>query len=412
MYSRKKIFDITPPAKEKTDDFIEKFLQKEDLSEKKPSSFLKKTVIVAIFIFIVLIFGCSFISPKAEVTIWPKTETLNFETELGVSTSASELDFSKQVVPAVVLSTELRLSQEFSSSVTTTEEKAEGIIRVYNQYSASVTLIDGTQFLASEADVRFLSQRKIIIPAGGYVDVAVMAARPGSDYNIGPCAFSIPNLRKFSPARLYYDVTGKSFSAMSGGRVEEISKITAQDLESAEKILTEEVFREGKAVLRDETSEDILILEETIEQEVLEVFSQAEVGQEVSTFNFEINVKTKAFGARQADFREFSLAHIESEISSQKIIDSESLDVNYSFQSIDHEDGVIILNLEGSAEIYSAVSKDDVNEFIKNRRPEEAIQSVLSNYPEISRLQVKLWPFWQKIAPKNPSRIEIEIKTR
>jgi len=412
MQYRKKIFDIIPPKEKKIKNLS--FLGKEELSEvkllPKPSLYFKRSLVIFLIILITGFTACYFlIKTQAVVEIWPKTEAKEFKTLLQASTLTSQPDFSQKLIPAAPLEGEKTISQEFSSSITTTEEKAHGIIRVYNKYYLPVTLIKDTRFFSSDSDVEFISQRKITIQAGGFIDVEVIAAAPGEEHNINPCAFSIPNLRKFSPPQLYYDITGKSFSPMTGGRIAKVPRVTEEDLSRAEKELRERALREGKDALKESSSKDVIILEETINQEIVESSPLAKVGQEIERFTFQIKAKTKAFGIKKLDLENFGRDYLVSKILPDKEVYTESLNINYSSKEVNLKEGKTTLSLTISAEIYSKIDEGLLKKIVKGRDSGEIQKDVLTNFPEISKVQLKISPFWQRKTPQNLENIRIKI---
>ena len=412
MYSRKKIFDIVPPGKKKKEDTEEilSFGKREDVGNGGFPSFGKWFVVLSALLLLFLAGGYIFINPVAQIEIWPKKESLNLNDSLQASILAVKPDFSKKIIPAVPLEIEDIISQKFSSSVTTTKERAKGIIRVYNKYHLPVTLIKGTHFLASNSDVEFVSKRKITIPAKGHVDVGVIAVAAGEEYNIKPCAFSIPNLRKFSPSQLYYDVTGKSFSKMVGGRIAQISKVTKGDLDRAKKVLKIKAFKESEQEFKNKNSSSTIILERTINQDILSVSSSAKIGQETKNFVVQMKTKTRALGIKRGDINNFAKTAILSQVSSQKEIFDNTLNVDYEPKNIDLKNGTVTLNLSISADVYSHIDKNILKTEVKGELPRNAKWEIIKSFPNISKVNITIKPFWQRHLPKKVENIRIDIK--
>lgn len=411
MPYKKRIFDIIPPGEKK----IEKKREEQFLaglaepSVKTPRKLLRIFVCFLAILIAISAFCYFLIEPTAIVKVWPKTKKLEMETILTAAIQRNRPNFSQKVIPAISLELEKTISQEFSASVTTTRERARGIIRVYNKYYEPVTLIKDTRFLPSDSDTEFLSQRKITIPAGGFTDVEVIAAAPGEEYNIQPCAFVIPNLRKFSPPRLYYDITGRSFAPMTGGRIAEIPKVTALDLETAKTAITKRVFEETKLALEEKIPEDTIILEETIEQEILEVTPLAKVGQEIENFIVQIKSKSKALGIKKADLDNFAKDYIISQIPSDQTLYLESLNTNFNTKTASLEEGTAELGVTISGLIYSRLDEGFIKEIIIGKDPVRARQDILVNLPGISKVQIEIKPFWQTKIPQESKDIEIKI---
>ncbi len=125
MAYKKKIFDIIPP-KEIKEPIVEPQTEgKLSLVEKlgvppqkpilrpPPSRFKKILIFVGIGLVLVGILAFVFIKPKAEITIWPIKEPVDFKTKASVNISPEG-----EVIPGEVLKSEKSVSQEFSATGT------------------------------------------------------------------------------------------------------------------------------------------------------------------------------------------------------------------------------------------------------------------------------------------------------
>jgi hypothetical protein len=197
----KKTLDIIPPQLSTSPkrNFGEE--STEEIKQKKsPSSFL---LIVCAVILLVGAAAYFFIPPKAEITIWPSIEEISFEVTREIS--------------GTLLREEEAFPQDFYLFGTEeTETRAEGIIRVYNEFHLEQSLVVGTRFwcLGEEA-VEFKTKEMVTISSGSHLDVEVIASLPGEELNIRPCkVFSVPGL---AGSARYTAVYGESFAPMQGG---------------------------------------------------------------------------------------------------------------------------------------------------------------------------------------------------
>jgi len=406
MSYKKKIFDVIPPKKEKREQFLIEFKKDKLASSKK-----RFRVFICFFVILLVIFASCyfFVKPTAVVKIWPKTKNLTLKTTITATTQKNQSDFSQKVIPAFLLEVEKTISQEFTASVTTTEERARGVIRVYNKYYKPITLIKGTRFLPSDSDIKFLSQKRITIPAGGFTDVEVIAAAPGEEYNIQPCAFVIPNLRKFSPPRLYYDITGKSFAPMVGGRVSEIHKVSASDIENAKTVLKKRAFKEAKRALKEKTPKDTILLEDTIEQEVLDFIPLAKVGQEIENFVVQMKIRAKALGIKKSHLNNFAKEYVNSKLPQKTALYLESLNTNVKEERVDLEEETVELKVAISGLVYSSFNEDALKRMILGKDGIIAAQDIRANFPEVAKVEIKIKPFWRRKIPQKLEDIEVKI---
>lgn len=396
--TRKKFFDVLPPKK-----LAEKKIKKQSTS---PSKAFKKGLVFAFLFLVPLGIISYFTLAKVEIEIWPETEILNFEEKIIADTKTFQVNFFEGIIPARIFEITEAISQEFPSSGEI-EKKAEGTIRVYNNYHLLVTLRSGTRFQPPfEKVLYFCSLEKIIIPAKSYIDVKVEACRPGEGekYNIGPSKFSVPGL---SGTDLFFYIHGESFEPIEGAG--KIQKVTEDDLERAKNILTEMLFTQLNESLKSEISTDFILLEEAMKEEILETSSEVEPGAEVQFFEVKAKAKSKTLVFKKSDLENFAKEFILAQIPQNKKLQTESLKIDFQPESINLESGKIILNLKFSAKIYLDIDFSFLRENLKGKSLEDT-KILLENQAGIIKAQIRAWPFWVKKVPQNIEKIELKIK--
>jgi len=420
----KKIFDILPPKplttfqEEKPPSipekakFLKKIREKVVRGKKIP---LKKSLILFLSILILAGIFSYFQLPtnrwvgEARIEIWPVAEVLNFKEDLTVKVALEESDPALWVkagaIPGKFLEEEQTLSQQFPTTGKLLKEvKAEGTIRVYNNYRESIGLVANTRFLSAEGKL-FHSKERIYIPSKGFREVKVQAAEPGPDYNIKPSTFSIPGLVGYPS---YTSVYGKSFSLMTGGFRGEVPQVLQNDLDQAKNILVEKLKKAGREVLVSQAEPNFILLDQALKQEVLEASSIAQAGAELEQFIFQVKLKSKALVFAKNQLENFAKEFILGQIPASKKLDGKSLKINYSPKSVDFQTGKILLSLEFSAKIYSDINFKDLKKELRGKS-EDRVKTILAKKPEISKAEVKFWPFWVKKIPENIEKIKIEL---
>ena len=404
----KRVFDILPPEKLK-----EEALEKEKPKFKLPEIRLgKKLIFLPSIIFIVLIslFLLSFKFSKAEIKIWPETETPAFKTRLTAETKVENPDFKNNILPGKIFEIEKTFSEEFSSSGKSLK-KAEGIIRLYNASTTKdETWLAGTRFVSSDGKL-FKSKDKIFVPGAkiknekivpSFVDVPVVAAEGGSDYNIGPSHFSI---LAFKGTPRYYKFYGESFQPMTGGG--EVSQVKKEDLERAENILIEKAKGELKEILKKEIPSDFVFLADASEIKILDKFSLARPGEEIEKFNFQLRAKMSTISFKKEDSEKLVDELILSQIEKGKSIFKESLKMEYLPEIINFELGKINISLNFSVKIYPEIDSQSLKRALIGKSLAET-KIFLENQPQIIRTEIHLFPFWLKNIPKDVEKIEID----
>lgn len=235
-----------------------------------------------------------------------------------------------------------------------------------------------------------------------FVDLEVIAAEPGRDYNIGPTTFSVVAFRGTIRYDKYY---GESTEPMSGGG--EVFQVKKSDLENAEKNLTEKVKKEVEGIMESEIPAEFAFLRETLDIKILEKLSRAKEGQEVEKFWFQIKAKGAALIFKKEDLKNFAIEYILHQIPEGKEIFRESLKINHSLEKIDLPLSKTTISIDLSAQIYPKIDLSNLKKSLAGKSFQKT-KNFLEEQPEILRIEARFFPFWAKQIPTNIEKIEIE----
>jgi len=403
----KKIIDIFPPST--TRNLKEKIFSL-PYKNKKFWSKGKKIAILS-FLFLGLTLALvHFVFSKVTIEIWPETQTLDFEEEITADLEKKNADDSvlSKTIPASMIDTgEIIASQSFPSSGKVSKEgKAQGKIKIYNNYSLSQTLTINTRFQPpSENVLYFRSTKAVTVPARGTVEIDVVADRPGEEYNIEPATFSIPGLVG-SPQ--YTSIYGKSFSKMEGGFKGDVAIVEKDDIESAKNVLVAQLFDKARESLGIKAADEYIILDGSSKEEVLSTSSSVEAGKEAPSFIFQAAVKSQALVFKKSDLENFAREFIKSKIKDGQKIKEDSLKLDYSSESINLNIGKITLKLKFSAKVYYDVKLASLEKLINNKTIAEA-DNILKNQTQIRQVKISSWPPWIKNIPDNDKKIKLQL---
>ncbi len=322
----------------------------------------------------------------------------------------------EKIIPAKILEREDTFSQEFSSTGRVLKEgRAKGFIRVYNNHSTSPqVLVANTRFVSGDGKL-FRSIKRERIPGqkweggrlvAGFIDIEVIAAEAGQEYNIGPSNFSIPGL---AGTPLFFALHGQSFQPMEGGFRKKVAQVTSQDLKEAENILTEKSKQKSKESLKLEIPSGLSLLNQAISQEIISSSFSKKAGQEAESFTSEVKIKTKGLAFQKAELEKFIQKHIEENLPADKLFLKESLNFNSTLKSVNFVENEMILSLEVGGKIFPVIDKN----FIKKESIGKSIQDMklfLKEQPEINKIEIKTFPFWLQRIPADFERIKISLK--
>jgi len=426
----RKIFDILPPAKEKREAkekeiiVIKKAIPEKEgplIIKKKlrpsfhfskvffPKISLKILLLGSFVVIFILGFLLSFKFSKAEIRIWPVVEEVDFVETLVVDTKETNSNFQKKIISGKIFETEEIFSSSFNASGKVLK-KAEGIIRLFNEYTTQDEVWkEGTRFVSSDGKL-FKSKDKIYVPGAktkngkiepSFVDVPVIAAEGGSEYNIGPSDFSVV---AFKGSPRYFKYYGKSFEPMKGGG--EFSVVSKEDLEKAEKELLNLANQKAKEILKNRIEDKFSFSEDAIEISILEKSSSAQEGDEREKFDFQIKTKIKTIIFSKEDILSFAKEYLNSKIPNEREVYWPSLKTELKAEVKNFELGKINSQIKISAKVYPKLDILLTKKAIAGKSLEET-KMFLINQKGISRAKIEVFPNWVKKTPDDIHRIEI-----
>jgi len=422
----KRVIDISPPGKKKEKEIREELppVREPSFSFKRPEikitapklPFNKVFLVIAAVLIIIGVIVSSSLS-RAEIEIKPEIEILTFKTKATVDKSAEAINFLDKVVPGKIFQTEKTVSGDFSSSGEMSEaKKAEGTIKIYNNYNSPQVLVAQTRFQAPLEKFQpslekgenpwFRTVERVVIPTKGQVDVKVIADSPGEKYNIEASTFSVPGL---AGTPQYTFVYGKSSESIKGGMLARTSQVTQEDLDKAKESLTEKAKKECNEDLKNKISADFAFLAEATTTEIIEASSLAKPGVGLEKFNYQVKARSLTLAFKVEDLKKFANEFILSQVPDNKVIYPASLKVNYFLTNSTLEAGKIILSLDLEAKIYSDIDETALKRALEKKSAAEA-KLFLEGQPEISEAKIKLWPFWVKEIPAEEGKVKITLK--
>jgi hypothetical protein len=399
----KKIYDIIPP---KNSPAVAR--------PQKKKRFRKSLLLIPLIIILVSggVFGLFWFS-EAELTLYPKTESIQAEQEIILSLKAAELDLEKGVIPAVSFENTVELEKEFQSTgITKKETKAFGTITVYNEYSDTPRSLVASRFVSADGKV-FWSKTKITIPGRkkeknkiipGQADVRVEAAVAGQDSNIGPTTFALPAL---AGSPMYTAIYAKSFSAMTGGNIGEAEEVTEVDLKSAKNVLFEEAKSQNKDNLLKGLPEGMEIIDQALTHNVLKEENSLPAGTVSKSFKFKISVASKAMAFKKSDMEKIIVRALSSGLKPDEQIEEGSLFVGYIFQSDSIDSKNFLAKIEANK--FKKIEIENLKESLAGKSAEEA-KLFLNSFSGISKIEFKLKPFLQTSFPADKNKIKVKLE--
>lgn len=414
----KKVRDIAPPRPAKKQEPAESIAPSP--SAQRSSRRASKRMLSFVFFVLLIggiagVFSLQFFFAKAQVSVWPRTHEVTAREHLTARVGAERTDAEQGSIHAVLMSEEKSLTRLFPATGTSTEQgRAKGTIRVFNGFSTfPQKLVAQTRFLSEEGKL-FRSLGAMVVPAGrmeegklvaGSLDIEVVAAESGEEYNIGPSNFSLPGLFG-NPA--YTTITGKSFDPMAGGSKTEVSVVTESDLNAARDALVAELQEEAQNALEATVPEGMVLLAQTLDLQVLQAFSPIKAGAPLDSFNFSAKVQGTATVFSRADVENAAQAFLAQSAQEGEALALKTLNIEYTNVEMNTSSQSISFDVNTSALVYQEIDPIELKARLAGASKEEAVLS-LSQNSALEKAEIILFPFWLQSLPQDPNAVEVII---
>lgn len=411
----KKIIDII-----EVDDLDEKetfFKQEAPQKVKKPASKIRRAVLLIVII-LCLAGGVLFwLSLRAtlKIDLTLNQETLEFEQLVNVVLSAENVDIESNLLPGKLFEKDTARTESFAvQGRETVGEKARGVIRVYNDYKPvrSITLIPQTRFLSQNSKL-FRAPESIYLPPAkvnggkitpGFKDVEVLAVEPGEDYNIGPSKFSLPGLLG---GQFYYNVWGESSEPMAGGYKKEAPQVSDSDLKNGQDSLRQTLEASVISELKKSIPSDYVLVEKMVPDNLTEINCLAKTGDKVESFRCEGSNKFKGLGFKADDLQKIIDNVLTKKTLPAKTFRLETLTIEAVPVEFSLKEGRAVLNIKVKVNIFEPVDKNKLAKTAAGEKVMELKKIILDKYPQISDVEVKVFPFWLWRVPDNLGKITV-----
>ncbi len=354
--------------------------------------------------------------PTTEITLWPKTEKVNFDLSVLGSMGVSQIDENLNKIPLQAVEVKKTKSGEFlATGEKEINEKARGFITVYNEYSSSPqTLVATTRFESPEGKI-FRIMESVTIPGAkveqaqiipSSIEVEVVADEAGEDYNIEPTDFTIPG---FKGTPKFVGFYGQSKAPMSGGLTGKVKVASTEDVDKAEEGLIEELKNELRQALEEQIPDDLKIMEGGLKEEITTI-STIEPGTKTDKFTIEMKALTQVLLYKEEDLKNLVDLNLISQVSDNKVPLSETQQISWDEPVIDWVKGEALLSLKVEEEVAWQIDIQSLKQELVGQSEVE-VRKYLANQEEIEKAKVSFWPFWVKKIPSQEKKIEIIIET-
>lgn len=408
-----KIQDISPPKK------IEKNIEEPKKRVKRKSTRLpgwfKIGVLPLLILVVVLVGAVHVFFARANVTLWPEVRQVKLLEPIVAEVGRAKLDKEEQIIPAHTLTEEKSATRLFpASSSTIKENRASGTIRVFNAYTTTPqNLLVQTRFVSEEGKL-FRTPVKVAIPGKtqkqgkmvpGFVDIEIIAAEAGEDYNIGASNFSLPGL---SGSALFTVIYGESLGPMTGGSERTVSVVSEDDIEKAKDSLIEELTGNVIEDLLSRVPESMVATKDSLVINVTEAESLIGAGAELDQFNVSVSLVATLFMFPKSDIDTLVNTFLARELEDGERIFEDKNEINFQQIKLSKDTKTANVDLFIGATIYQYLDPTELKIKLRGKSKTEA-ESILASYNIFNQTELALWPFWLSSLPGSIDRLEIQV---
>lgn len=364
------------------------------------------TKIVSAFVAMsIILIGCivyfSFTKTVITLTVAPHTVDGSFTVNLAD-------------VDGKMFLTDVTSSETLSTFTTSTQQpaKAAGTVTIVNRYSQSQRLIATTRLLSSEG-ILFRTTESVTVPAGGSVDVPVIADQEGASGNIGPSRFEIVALWEGLKDKIY----GTSTSAMTGGLISSAS-VTQNDIETAETSAASTLLSTAQRQFTTELAgradlpEHVAYSSVTVIESTQKTTSSAQVGDTVDSLTVTVTGTAAIVALNNEKLITTISEHIRSKIPEgyqlQQSLNPDDLVVSLSALSAEESSTTLTVRIPYTLTLSTTHPKLQPKHLVNMTA--SAVTSYFAPLKEITQVDVQFSPFWLKVTPSLDNHITVQVQ--
>ncbi len=339
--------------------------------------------------------------PKATVTIFVSPKKLEERVEVTLSPQAQSPDFSKGILPATLLKTQVSGEKTKTTSGTkTVGDKAKGTVEIRNGTKNDINLPAGTILLSTgnleyTLDTTASVSAQIIPGTPGTRPVNVTAGSIGAEYNLAKDeTFKVGNYVKA-------EVAAVATSNFSGGSSRQISAVSTEDQKSLESDLTDELKDKAKNELAQSLSADKFFVDDSLTATASSRIFSNKVGDEAQNLKLSLDLKVNAFSVDKKILFDLAKEVLKGKAPAGYVLREDQID--FAFEGT---------QLTITANFLPEVKPDEIARKIAGKYPNQA-ESYLTSIPGFSRAEITIKPKLPGklgVLPRLVSHISVEVE--
>jgi len=364
-----------------------------------------------------------FVFAKAEIVITTTKTNLVLEDKVLIDTNINTPNLNTGVLPGSFFVFKESAEKQFPSTGKATEaQKAKGEVILINNYSTTPQMLVATTRLETPDGKIFRLDSQTIIPGAGLengklvsskITVKVTADQPGSEYNINPC--QLPNCKftivGFKGTPKYEGFYGISEKPMSGGSSEVVRMVTAEDISQAtteiSQILSDKLNKTAEEKFKNLTGAPLIVKGAKATPVIKNLDSDAKVGdfREYFTVKASGEMSVIAFNEEQL------IEYVQHKLINQKKENFEFYQkpvIEIINSQPDFVKKTLTLSFKATQEVRYKVSSAEILAKARGVN-QKKLEQIFIDTPGISKVHIKLIPYWLNTIPTDVSKINVII---
>jgi hypothetical protein len=360
------------------------------------------------------------ILPKATIDISTDATNVNSSLNLNLDTSAKSLSTANNTLPAKVVSQAKTYSQSVTTTGTKNEgNKATGMVTLTNCGNSNATVSSGTAL--SSSGNTYITQNTVIVPDSdftspgsgskckddGQASVNVTAQSGGSNYNLSSGATFTVTSSTSCTSSCASGLSGQS-GTISGGTDANVQVVSQADIDNA----TSKISTTNSTV--EQTLENQLqqagyyAIPATFTPGSPTTSSSANVGDTANSVTVTEAITYTMFGVHESDLTTLVDNNVDSQIntSKQSVLNDGLSSATFNLNSSTATTAQLLMSVTAVAG--PQLNTTSIKQAAAGLKSGD-IKSQIETNPDVTGVTVKLSPFWVTSAPKNTSKITVNI---
>jgi len=382
----------------------------------------KYFVTLSIIVAVVILGAAAYLFlPKASITVFAKNKIQAVDAQIDGAVSVTSVDPEKGLIPARIISVsdEMTKSYDTTGSKNSSNQKAHGMVTIYNEFSTSPQPLVATTRFASPDGKIFRLVSGVTVPGmqsvggqatPGAIEAEVIADEAGEAYNIDATSFTIPGFQS-SGADKYSKIYAKSFKAMVGGGQgnQTIKTVTDTDINSAKTKVAQELKPEIIQKLKDSAGSDYVLLDDATNVDDSTYTLSNSAGDAVDSFSITVKMNYSAIVFKKDEAKSVVTDLIAKKGANGARVSNSSINMEFGKSDTNFKDGTITIRVHGSGNIVPDIDLEKLKAGLLGKREDE-LKAYLSAFSDIDRVEVSYWPsFLSGKIPAYASRVNIML---